>query len=77
MSSFSPVLLSQSRAVSGEISSARMMEPSLRRPNSSLKSTKVTPTEVQNSLRASLTAKAIFLMVSISSGVASFRAMAW
>ena len=77
MSSFSPVLESQKRQVSGLISSASTMVPSEVLPNSSLKSTRVTPHSARVFFRKSLTWKAYFLMVSISSQVASFRATAW
>ena len=70
------VFSSQRRQVSGLISSARTIVPSVSLPNSSLKSTSVTPHSAQKALRMSLTAKAYFLMVSISSAVASFSARA-
>lgn len=60
----------------GLISSARTIVPPVSLPNSSLKSTSVTPHSAQKALRMSLTAKAYFLMVSISSAVASFSARA-
>ena len=53
--------------------SASTMVPSEVLPNSSLKSTRVTPHSARVFFRKSLTWKAYFLMVSISSQVASFK----
>ena len=66
LSSFSPVLLSQKRQVSGLTSSARTRVPSAVFPNSSLKSTRVTPASDRRAFSTSFTRSAYVLICAIS-----------
>lgn len=59
---FSWVLLSQKRQVSGEISSASTIVPSLSLPNSSLKSISSMLTSAKNAVKISLIFRAYFLL---------------